>query len=128
MTKTDYEKIQSQKFEKNIQEEIEDSFKLILDEKYDSLSKRKEVIKDIDKVFDSLFFRLHSLLEPVKYGYKDIQGMKRNLYIQKIQVVLAQLYEDLSTYYIETYKEIGLAFVEFAIKEALYKIKNYKID
>ena len=124
---TDYKEIEKQKLKEYIQTEIEDSFKLILDE-YDSLDKRKEIIKDIDKVFDSLFFRLHCLLEPVTYGYDKLQDMKRNLYIQKIQVVLAQLYKDLSTYYIETYKEIGVKFVEFAIKDALYKIKNYRID
>lgn len=120
--------IKREELQTKVIKEVEDTFSGILDEKFVSpYSEGKEVIKfeSIDIEFEGLFrFELDDLYEMYPF-YGEIQELKTDLYIQKIIVVLAQLYEDIKQQtYGETTKMVEAEFVKTALEKALHKIKK----
>lgn len=122
----DYKKIKKQ-YKKEILEDVEKTFNLLLEDSFNSvrLSKFNESCGPMERLFNDInhFYEYNS--------FDRLQDMKINLYLQKIQIILAQFYEDIKA---ESYK-IGMPatilvtnkeFVKATMEETLRKIKNCK--
>ena len=121
-------------FTENIKEEIEKTFKSILAQKYIPLcgDGKTEVIKlqDFEYALNKLFQDLNYLYE--SNDSDQLQKVNNYLYLQKIQIILIHLYEDVKqnvykVFFVSLREVVDAEFVKTSMDKALRKIKiKYK--